>query len=359
MASPGGGFGPNTAEDDDQRRYIEISSDSESDGSYEDNDSINASSVCRYQTADFYDGECLRYFDCPSHIVERSLSDAEDEGDDDVDMDNSETANATAPDPATDGEPSSQIPHTESAGFAPVDAARIGSLPLSSNVTGGPGNTTSSTNTPQPDAHSGPGMGGSSAARGTYYSTQSRILAGTPPTYFPASTSASAYPGAVQSRHRSMLDVGSSSSSSAQNRALPPPPPVLAEEDECPICHRELPPRNLPNFEALREAHITVCITSHSTYLSGGGGASSETPQDSVAGTPPLAARRTGMFPYVATEKDCVDSAECTICLEEFVTGVHMARLECLCRFHRSCISAWFINHPGRCPVHQHDSYGY
>jgi hypothetical protein len=65
------------------------------------------------------------------------------------------------------------------------------------------------------------------------------------------------------------------------------------------------------------------------------------------------------MFPYLATEKDCVDSAECTICLEEFEVGVPMARLECLCRFHRACISAWFIGHPGRCPVHQHDSFGY
>ncbi|RXG48015.1 hypothetical protein VDGE_04447 [Verticillium dahliae] len=207
--------------------------------------------------------------------------------------------------------------------------------------------------------HSGPGVG-SSTARATYIGAQNRIPIGTPTTYFPASSSASAYPGAAQSRYRSMLDVGSSSSSAAQNRALPPPPPPLAEEDECPICHRELPPRHLPDFEALREAHITICITSHSRYPGGGGGTPGETPQDSVDGTPPpLAARRTGMFPYVATEKDCIDSAECTICLEEFVAGVQMARLECLCRFHRSCISAWFVNHPGRCPVHQHDSYGY
>ena len=143
-------------------------------------------------------------------------------------------------------------------------------------------------------------------------------------------------------------------------RALPPPPQI-PEEDECPVCHRELPARSLPNFEALREAHITICITSHSTY---GGTPTGESPglegPDGMAGgTPPMQARRTGMFPYIATEKDCVDSAECTICLEEFEVGVPMARLECLCRFHRSCIAAWFVNHPGRCPVHQHDSFGY
>ncbi len=65
------------------------------------------------------------------------------------------------------------------------------------------------------------------------------------------------------------------------------------------------------------------------------------------------------MFPYVATEKDCVDSAECSICLEEFEVGVGMARLECLCRFHRACINAWWERHPGRCPMHQHDGFGY
>jgi hypothetical protein len=72
-----------------------------------------------------------------------------------------------------------------------------------------------------------------------------------------------------------------------------------------------------------------------------------------------VAPRRTGMYVYPATEKDCVDDAECTICLEEFTVGIPMARLECLCRFHKSCISAWFINHPGRCPVHQHDGFGF
>ncbi|KOS18734.1 E3 ubiquitin-protein ligase PIB1 [Escovopsis weberi] len=127
--------------------------------------------------------------------------------------------------------------------------------------------------------------------------------------------------------------MGAEASSSRQ-RALPLRPQI-AEEDECPICHLELPSRSLPNFENLREVHITDCILSHSAYGS---------PRPGAAGgqTPPAAPRRTGMYTYSATEKDCVDDAECTICLEEFVVGVPMARLECLCRFHRTCISAWF-----------------
>lgn len=166
-----------------------------------------------------------------------------------------------------------------------------------------------------------------------------------------------------------MLDVGDApatgpvagpSSSSTMPRRRPHPVfvprPQIAEEDECPICHRELPPRTLPNFEVLREAHINSCITSHSRY--GGPG----TTPDEGGGPdalPPMPPRRTGMFPYTATEKDCVDSAECSICLEEFEVGVAMARLECLCRFHRACINAWWERHPGRCPMHQHDGFGY
>lgn len=137
---------------------------------------------------------------------------------------------------------------------------------------------------------------------------------------------------------------------SSRHRALPPTPQI-AEEDECPVCHRELPATTLPDFEVLREQHITTCILSHSTYGSPAPGAG--------AMVVPPAPRRSGMYTYAATEKDCVDDAECTICLEEFAVGVPMARLECLCRFHRACIAAWFVNHPGRCPVHQHDGFGF
>ncbi|KAK0630017.1 FYVE zinc finger-domain-containing protein [Bombardia bombarda] len=217
------------------------------------------------------------------------------------------------------------------------------------------------------------------------HNLENQILSGTPPGYYRPSGPAPRqppYPG-MGTRYRSMIDMGErpdgpstiagpSSSSSAVNNnrrlpPLPPQPPQIAEEDECPVCHRELPPRTLPNFETLREAHINICITAHSTY-GGTPSASAGTPGTPGTGSgdhpgspplPPMPPRRTGMFPYVATEKDCVDSAECTICLEEFEVGVPMARLECLCRFHRLCISAWWERHPGRCPMHQHDSFGY
>lgn len=69
-----------------------------------------------------------------------------------------------------------------------------------------------------------------------------------------------------------------------------------------------------------------------------------------------------GLFPYVATEKDCLDEdgeqAECVICFEEFEAGDQMARLVCLCRFHEDCIRKWWEKKGrGACPTHQLHEY--
>lgn len=196
------------------------------------------------------------------------------------------------------------------------------------------------------------GAGSSNAAGPSGYYSRSARRAGDRPMYYSASYSASsAQPGSGSRRHHDGTGL-----QSAINRPLPPAPQI-PEEDECPVCHLELPSRDLSDAEARREAHINDCISYHSAYnprratLMGDSGAHG-TP-------PPRTERRTGMFPYVATEKDCVDDAECTICFEEYEAGDQMCRLECLCRFHRVCIAAWFESRPGRCPVHQHDSYGY
>lgn len=258
-------------------------------------------------------------------------------------------------------------------------------------------------------------------------------------------------PSNFQPHYRSLLDPFSSPqpqpSSSGVDTSRPLPPiPRIREEDECPVCHRELPSRTLPDFESLRSSHVTDCIEEQIAIHSGRSrqqspasvpprhqrpsvtamtssvsspqvrsdspnsatsSASSQaeinlaqainlhppTPDiSSFPNTPegrtafreaqhaavvlghtrssshsPLAhpsssfspePRRTGMFPYKATEKDCVDDAECTICLEEFEVGVPMARLECLCRFHEKCIRSWWEGKPGRCPVHGHDAWG-
>lgn len=62
------------------REILEISSDSGSDSSVLEPDSPNPfSRPCTWRTAEFHDQECSRYFDCPSHMVERALSDDEAE----------------------------------------------------------------------------------------------------------------------------------------------------------------------------------------------------------------------------------------------------------------------------------------
>ncbi|KAG4031416.1 hypothetical protein MFRU_009g01900 [Monilinia fructicola] len=172
-----------------------------------------------------------------------------------------------------------------------------------------------------------------------------------------------------------------------------PRTPQIREEDECPICHRELPSSSLENAETLRSEHIISCIERTTSRVSTRTPTSTPTPPissttrpalpvtlpsnqssssrasaSSAAGVLPLVStpspgpsqpRRTGVFPYIATEKDCQDDAECQICLEEYEPGLEMGRLECFCKFHLSCIRKWFEKHPGRCPMHQHDEYGY
>ncbi|KAG4420162.1 hypothetical protein IFR04_006725 [Cadophora malorum] len=187
------------------------------------------------------------------------------------------------------------------------------------------------------------------------------------------------------------------------SRPRPTPRPVIREEDECWICHKELPSRNFENWENVRAEHVNNCLalamqgpsvstspapspapitipsqsprtTPPSQAESSRAARATPTIAPPIANTPEarMAARerahaavvlassstspvrRTGVFPYKATEKDCIDDAECTICLEEFEVGEDMGRLECFCRFHLKCIREWFVNRPGQCPVHQH-----
>lgn len=52
-----------------------VDTESESGSSYVGSDeSIARPSICPWRNSSFHDRECARYFDCPSHIVERRLS---------------------------------------------------------------------------------------------------------------------------------------------------------------------------------------------------------------------------------------------------------------------------------------------
>ncbi|XP_057712822.1 E3 ubiquitin-protein ligase znrf2 isoform X1 [Corythoichthys intestinalis] len=83
----------------------------------------------------------------------------------------------------------------------------------------------------------------------------------------------------------------------------------------CPFCSKPFPGGRI-------EDHLLSCLTS-----------------------PPL--------PY-NTDVLSKDSGECSICLEDLVRGETIARLACLCVYHKSCIDAWAKVKPC-CPEHPSD----
>ncbi|XP_034021267.1 E3 ubiquitin-protein ligase ZNRF1 [Thalassophryne amazonica] len=83
----------------------------------------------------------------------------------------------------------------------------------------------------------------------------------------------------------------------------------------CPFCSKPFP-------DGRFEDHLLSCLTS-----------------------PPL--------PY-NTDVLSKDSGECSICLEDLVQGETIARLACLCVYHKSCIDSWSKVKPC-CPEHPFD----
>ncbi|TQS38612.1 hypothetical protein Golomagni_00882 [Golovinomyces magnicellulatus] len=133
--------------------------------------------------------------------------------------------------------------------------------------------------------------------------------------------------------------------------------PLISEEDECWVCHQDLPSKENDNYEVLRAAHVNSCINLAIRMASGSRNNDDavltlESRNESEYRIPNASSnsenrnfrvgshtsghdanknkrRRTGVFSYKATEKDCIDNAECIICLEEFEVGIEMGRLEC------------------------------
>lgn len=124
----------------------------------------------------------------------------------------------------------------------------------------------------------------------------------------------------------------------------PRPQPRIRETDLCPICARILPPIDpSTGSEEAREAHIRACIEQRDPGTTASATASS---------------MQHRMLVFSATEKDCLATGsgstnqECSICMEEYEVGEDLARLECLCKFHKRCIVDWF-ERKQECPVHK------
>lgn len=111
--------------------------------------------------------------------------------------------------------------------------------------------------------------------------------------------------------------------------SLAPPSDVssrASELTECPVCSTSL--AALGGSEE-QESHVRNCLEN------GGGG--------SLQGGRYLV--------YKLPENSPIVGKECSICMEDFVANSAIARLPCLCYFHRGCIDSWFKR--GReCPVH-------
>jgi hypothetical protein len=164
-------------------------------------------------------------------------------------------------------------------------------------------------------------------------------------------------PGVNRPRVRSLLDADpiaqrflDQATASGSSRPPAEARPRLHERDICPVCRHALPPRGADGDETARETHIMDCIASRDPSTA----RSSAARRESVGQPPPHAPIR--MLPFVASEKDCVGEdgniQECSICMVEYDVGDQLARLECLCKFHKACIVEWF-GRKQECPVHK------
>ncbi|XP_037087418.1 E3 ubiquitin-protein ligase ZNRF1-like, partial [Pollicipes pollicipes] len=84
---------------------------------------------------------------------------------------------------------------------------------------------------------------------------------------------------------------------------------------KCPVCNKFVLPDDV-------ECHIVMCLTK----------------------------------PRISYNEDVLteDKGECVICLEELEQGQTIARLPCLCIYHKRCIDDWFkVNRT--CPEHPGD----
>ncbi|XP_064640627.1 E3 ubiquitin-protein ligase ZNRF2-like [Lineus longissimus] len=97
-----------------------------------------------------------------------------------------------------------------------------------------------------------------------------------------------------------------------QASSLPPLGGLLIHGIKCPVCSKYVPPDDI-------ECHLVMCLTK----------------------------------PRITYNEDILqeDKGECVICLDDLVQGDTIARLPCLCIYHKSCIDAWFERNRS-CPEH-------
>ncbi|KAF8892348.1 hypothetical protein CPB84DRAFT_1783777 [Gymnopilus junonius] len=104
----------------------------------------------------------------------------------------------------------------------------------------------------------------------------------------------------------------------------------LGKLDECPVCCESM--HALGGTEA-QEQHLKACLDTDLGLSQPEGSSEDE------------------YIVYRLPEKSVLIGVECDICLEEFDKEADVARMACLCVFHRDCFLPWF-ERANSCPVH-------
>lgn len=160
----------------------------------------------------------------------------------------------------------------------------------------------------------------------------------------------------IRRARRASAQAGAASTGVTTTRVAPPPtqpprPPAVSERDLCPVCGQRFPPISEDQPLESREAHVRHCIENFGAAAPQQ--EASVQPEPAIPDLPSAVAR---MVEFKATEKDCLGDngqiAECTICMEDYEVGQQLARLQCFCKFHKTCISDWF-ERKRECPVHK------
>ncbi|KAE9552658.1 hypothetical protein FO519_004137 [Halicephalobus sp. NKZ332] len=114
---------------------------------------------------------------------------------------------------------------------------------------------------------------------------------------------------------QAMSAPGPSSSRHGDRRAIPILRFIAGHDVECPVCHKRVPSDDV-------EVHLVMCFTR----------------------------------PQLAYNEEVLEESrgECSICLEDMETGQTVARLECLCIYHKTCLDEWF-KRKNVCPQHPGD----
>ncbi|MCO5589984.1 hypothetical protein L7F22_043953 [Adiantum nelumboides] len=120
------------------------------------------------------------------------------------------------------------------------------------------------------------------------------------------------------------MDIHSSASQSVRQDDVSSRASELAD---CPVCGLAL--AGLGEDAAVQEEHVRACLEN------GGGGTA-------VQG---------GKYLVYRLDEGPIVGKECQICLEEMLVNMTIARLPCLCYFHRHCIDSW-LSRAHACPVH-------